>query len=78
MPTHRATGWTMGLAIIAMVSGITLAETNQWATWRGGDQSGVAKPGSPPIAFSETKNVRFNQLGSPKRLPTCASGWSPP
>ncbi|HEX4953540.1 MAG TPA: PQQ-binding-like beta-propeller repeat protein [Thermoanaerobaculia bacterium] len=47
------------LALAASCLFVTVAFASDWPQWRGPLANGVAPQGNPPIAWSETQNVRF-------------------
>jgi outer membrane protein assembly factor BamB len=48
-----------GLSSVALLSAQTRPVDRQWAQWRGPDATGVSRTATPPIEWSETKNVRW-------------------
>lgn len=50
-----------GLAILAVLarSALALEPSSQWGHWRGPSGQGVSESASPPVEFSETKNVAW-------------------
>lgn len=56
---HRWHSGITAIAIAVALGGLTMTAAADWLQWRGPQATGAANEGSPPVAWSETENVKW-------------------